>query len=168
MTILSNVVNVLLTSIPRIPFGFSPKWTVNIIIIFLQRCWYLASMWSWPVPTQRKEQTKIWSFRVCGFGVVFCLFFKGKTTLALLNWWYFWVVFMTLIGQFCLCSKCSRVKTGMKGCLPEETCQNKKICKSSMALNSHGHVLVRLLSYLCCCNSNGWIYLARVGWRDNS
>lgn len=42
---------------------------------------------------------------------------RAKLVLALLN---FWVVFTTLqSAKFCLCSKCSQVKTGKKGCLPE-------------------------------------------------
>lgn len=116
-------------------------------------------MWGWPLPTQRKVKTKIWMLRVCGWG--FFDFFKGKTSFSpfklmiLLD-----CVYNSAISQIlCLCSKCSRVKTGKKGCVPEEACQNKKIWKSCMALNSDGCVFWSLLSYSCYCNSNGWTYL---------
>lgn len=86
-------------------------------------------------------------------GYVFGVFFpRGKLILALLKL----IILLGYVdnfvmGQFCWCSKCSRVKTGVKGCLPEETWQNKKVWMSYVASDSHGCVLWRLLSYSCRC-----------------
>lgn len=70
-------------------------------------------------------------------------------------------MFVTLIGQFCLCSKRSGVRAGVKGCLPEEPGQNKPIRKSCLALNSLGDVLWSLLHHqgvsLRHSELKGWI-----------